>query len=238
MKRTFLAALLVMALASTSFAFPPLQLYIDGATYDAASETWVSNASTLDLYVISNLDLDNVLISVALDINEFGQSDNPDGIASATFDGSTVVNDWTWGDAPLATVDPDPNNLKDLSGHGIYPSWYAEFNAGNFRIADGGGIGDVQPTSSGDYFDPSAGYLNPANANQLGEIKKFSISLAGAFSFHFDAYSLNEDGSIAYFAPFSHDAASTPGTPTPEPATMLLFGLGLAGAGVYRKFKK
>lgn len=234
MKKFLLTALFVIALASTSFAFPELQLYIDGATYDAGSETWITDASSLDLYVISNMDLDNVLISIALDKTEFTEFDNPDGIASANI-GGTYLNDWTWGDAPLATVDPDLPGDGDLAGHGIYPSWYAEFNAGNFRVADGGGIGDVQPDAFGDHFDPSAGYLDPQNANQLGEIKKFSVDLAGAFSFHFDAYSLNPDGSIAHFAPFSHDAGSTH---TPEPATMLLFGLGLAGAGVYRKFKR
>lgn len=236
MKKFLLTALLVTALASTSFAFPELQLYIDGATYDAGSQTWVASGQNIDLYVIANMDLDDVLVSIALDQNEYTSSMNPDGIASATFDGSTVINDWTWGDAPLATVDPDPNNLKDLAGHGVYPSWYAEFNAGNFRVADGGGIGDVEPIN-GTYFDPSAGYLDPANTNQLGQFKKFSVSLAGAMSFHFDAYTLNEDGSIQYFAPFSHDAGTTT-THTPEPATMLLFGLGLAGAGVYRRFKK
>ena len=36
------------------------------------------------------------------------------------------------------------------------------------------------------------------------------------------------------FAPFSHDGEAV----IPEPATMLLFGLGLAGAGIVRRFKK
>ena len=68
----------------------------------------------------------------------------------------------------------------------------------------------------------------------MGEIKMFTLSVTGAVALHFDAYTLNADGTIDEFAPFSHDAEFL----VREPATMLLFGIGIAGAGVVRRFRK
>ena len=40
---------------SNVFAIPLLQLYIDGGSYDAATETWVISQSSFDLWVIGNI---------------------------------------------------------------------------------------------------------------------------------------------------------------------------------------
>ncbi len=223
MKRTLLILGLVLVVSSGAMAVPSLQLYIDGATYDYGSETWISYTNDFDLYVIGNGNLGNVLVSMALSTPE---GTTPTGI-SVDVDGSTY-NSWTWGYAPLSN-DPlvwDGGN-DDLQTHGIYPAWYTEFNAGNFGLVDG--VGDVQPPST---WNPTMGYI--LGGNHVGEFRSYHISVTGDAFVHFDAYTLNEDGSIDEFAKFSHDA----GTGIPEPATMLLFGLGLAGAGVVRKLRK
>ena len=116
----------------------------------------------------------------------------------------------------------------DLSAHGVFPAWYTEFGAGDFDLV--GGVGDVQPQP--DYWDPSVdGYL--PNSRTLGQYKVFDIAVTGTSFIHFDAFTLNRDGSIQYFAPFSHDASMVP-----EPGSMILLGIGTIGLGIYRRYRK
>lgn len=217
-------SLTLLLLGSSAFAIPNIQLFVDGGTYDFEHQTWVTTSSTFNLYVIgANVELSNVLVSMAL-FNDIG--DDPNGEVSVDINGTTF-NSWAYGYAPLSTASTWDNS-EDLARHSVFPTWYSEFNAGNFGLV--GGIGDVQPQP--DYWDPSIeGYLAAAQA--MGEYKVFSIDVTGATFVHFDAYTLNPDGSIQYFAPFSHDAGMVP-----EPGTLLLLGLGIAGLGVGRKFRK
>lgn len=214
----------LLLLGSSAFAIPNLQIFVDGGTYDFDTQSWVTTSSTFNLYVIgANVELSNVLVSMAL-INDKG--DDPNGAVSVDVDG-TAFNSWTYGYSPLATAGSWDQN-EDLPRHGIFPAWFAEFSAGDFGLV--GGIGDVQPQP--DYWDPSIeGYLTGAKAR--GEFKVFTIDVTGASFVHFDAYTLNPDGSVQYFAPFSHD-----GGMVPEPGTLLLLGLGMAGLGIGRKLRK
>ena len=223
MKRTLLILGLVLVVSSGAMAVPSLQLYIDGATYDPTTETWISFENDFDLYVIGNGNLSDVLVSMALSTPE---GIDPNGDVSIDVNGSTYGS-WTWGYAPLSNIPAEwDGGDEDLPTHGIYPAWYTEFSAGDF--GEVGGIGDVQPPST---WNPTMGYI--PGGNHLGEYKMYSISVTGDAFVHFDAYT-TVNGKIDEFAPFSHDA----GTGIPEPATMLLFGLGLAGAGVVRKLRK
>lgn len=226
LKYLSLSIFLIMVLAASAFAVPDIQLFIDGATYDWDTETWVATtAGSVDLYVISANDAKaDIIVSLAL-----GHSDNP-SLMTADFDG-TVINpgDWVYGNAPLP---PDWNPGGDLPPHGIYPTYFAEVHTGAYGL--GMNIGDVQPGP--DFWDPS---IPSGPANALGEYKIFTVDLSGpaGASVHFDAYTLNSDGTIDKFAPFSHDATTTI---VPEPGTIVLMGSGLLGLGLraYRKRKR
>lgn len=223
LKNIILFSTALFLLASPSFAIPNIQLFVDGI-YDTATETWVVTDGTFDIYVIgANGSYSDIYISMALG---FAKSDNPNGTVSVDVDGTTY-NSWEYGYAPLATV-ATWDHSDDLAKHGIFPAWFTEFNAGSFGQV--GGVGDVQPDPT--YWNPATeGYL--ASAKAQGEIKVFSIEVTGTAYLHFDAYTENADGSIADFAPFSHDAALVP-----EPTSLALFGIGLIGYGIRRRFKK
>ena len=220
MKRILLLfTLIVIGAFGSANAVPDLQLFVAGGTYDMGTETWVTNASTFDLYIIgANQAMSNVMVSMALNVP---QTENPNGVASIDVNG-TAYNSWVYG---------TPNLLPP---HDIFPTWYSEFNSGNYGLV--GGVGNA---GGPDYYDPSTqGYL--AHSHTLGQFKKFTISLSGADYAHFDGFFYfrgNNGRTRIRFAPFSHDAESQPGA-VPEPGTLTLLGLGSLGMGLVRKFRK
>ena len=121
------------------------------------------------------------------------------------------------------------NETNDLYGHPpsgdplpshdqIYPTNYWEV-----------AIPDVAPpyVSLTDY---QPGGFQTTQA--MGNIFKFDVTSSYDFV-TFDAYGWL--GDKRKFAPFSHDLHTGA---VPEPATLFLFGLGLAGAGIVRRLKK
>jgi hypothetical protein len=223
MKKTLLVLTLGLLIAPAANAVPDLQLFIDGATYDGVTETWViTTAGSFDLYVISaNETHQNVLVSMAL--SGFTEIQNPDGIVSLSGFGGPAIDDWTWGYSPLASA-PGWDGGEDLPPHGIFPTWFAEVNTGNYNMSQM--VGDVQPGP--DFWDPTINGPGPANAH--GQFKVFSLSIGAPVgtSVHFDAYTMDGD-EIAEFAPFSHDGMATV---VPEPGTILLMSTGLFGLGL------
>jgi hypothetical protein len=220
MKRILLLfTMLVFGAFGSANAVPDLQLFVAGGTYDQGTETWVTNASTFDLYIIgANQAMSNVMVSMALNMPF---ADDPNGVAGIDVNG-TPYNSWVYG---------TPNLLPP---HDIFPTWYSEFNSGDYGLV--GGVGDV---GGPDYYDPSTqGYL--ASSHALGEFKRFTISISGADYAHFDAFFYfqgSNDRTRIKFAPFSHDAESHDGV-IPEPCTLTLLGLGSLGMGLIRKFRK
>jgi hypothetical protein len=229
MRKTLLALILVLVVASGAHAIPDLQLFIDGATYDWHSQTWVTTSGGFDLYVVSaNHSKNDVIVSMAL-----AQGDDP-SVAAVNFAGDPIENsDWVWGYAPIGNEPDEWNGGEDLPRHGIFPTWYSEVHTGAYNR--GSRVGNTQPDSHGDFWNPATGH---GTTSARGQFKMFHVTTGGSFTFvHFDAYTLNSDGSIDRFAPFSHDAEA--GSPVPEPGTLALFGAGLLGLGtVSRKRKK
>ena len=233
MKKLVLLSLLVLVLVPAVQAVPVLQLYIDGATYDDATQTWITTETSYELYVIGMGSLDNVTLSLALE--GLGETDDPSA-ASVDIDGTGYpTGSWAYGYAPLSNeVEAWNSGKTDLQKHSVYPSWYTEFGLGSFT--NQGGIGNVNHDDALDeddpYWLPTEGYIS---SNHQGWFQSYRIDITPGYAVHFDLYTLNGDGTIDEFSPFSHDAS---GGEIPEPATMLLFGIGLAGAGVVRKLRK
>jgi hypothetical protein len=216
-KLILLLVSMALLIAGSANAVPDLQMFIAGSSYDQTTDTWVTNSNTFDLYVIgANTAMSDVLVSMALNTPA---SENPNGSVSIGVDG-TPYDSWTYG---------TPNLLPP---HDIFPAWYTEFNSGNYGL-----IGGVGNTLEG--YDPSiTGYLS--NSNASGQFKKFTISISGTDYAHFDGFLYFKDRkehTKIKFAPFSKDAESQVNT-VPEPTSMALFGLGMLGMGIARKFRK
>jgi hypothetical protein len=110
---------------------------------------------------------------------------------------------------------PPTGGAQTLGPHGIYPTHYFELLIGDVLDAPEV-VMDMQPGETG---------------TGMGKIFKFQVNSSYDWV-HFDAFGYYEDR--LKFAPFSHDAQFF----VPEPATVVLFSIGLIGGGLVRRRKK
>jgi hypothetical protein len=223
-------AVALLAMGRPAYAIPALQVYIEGSTYDTATDTWVIGSSDFTLWVLGDIGsygtISDVKLAAAYSTGESGSISLTPTTASGITDPSTpsvpTLSGSGTGTAPL-TGDGDP-----LPSHGIYgagTSWF-EFLLGDFSLTDSP-IGDY--TNGGCPSDPSCTYPS------TGQINAYDVSITGFTWVHFDAYDHIEGANHTkyVFAPFSHDGETT--TTAPEPPTVVLLGLGLLGLGWWRK---
>lgn len=224
----FITIGLIMVLPlSAAYAIPTLQFYLEGATYDYTTESWViETSSPLNLWVIGDVGsygaISDVSLVAAVYTNELSG-----GSISVTPTTTSLITDPSTPGTPVLTVNPNitPNNgerplLGDgsaLPSHGIYVPTRDSFDDGVsfFQWS----IGDFTLTDSpiGDFIDEF-----PSAFPSDGQVNAYTIDIAGFTSIHFDAFDhiMVGNGKIKYvFAPFSHDAFTVP-----ESKTWLLLG--------------
>lgn len=200
-----------------AIALPTLQLYIEGATYDPTTETWVIGKSEFVLWVIGDVQKFGTIYDVKL---AAAVRSNESGTITLTPTTTSLVEDPSSPPDPTPTENfPSPDGAvlimhggRPLPSHGIYGPGvkFYEWSLGNFTLTD---------SPIGDFTN---GF--PTEFPKYGQINAYIVTISGFSWVHFDAYGYivkPNPGEKPIFAPFSHDA-----TYTPEPAAfvLLLFG--------------
>ncbi len=220
MKKTFLilSVLAVMAFGQTALAIPSLQTFIPGASWNAATQTWVTTAGSFELWVIAANTDSKPLYDLTL-VGALASAQAP-VTGALSIDGSDI-NSFIYGTPPSWG-----ESAGDYPPHSVYPTNYFELGISSLVNTAPETVHNMQP---GEYADTAP-----------GKIFKFDVVTSYDW-LHFDSYGfLRESDGQFKFSPNSHDAEKgTPPPPTiPEPSTMLLFGSALALVGVVRKIQK
>ncbi|MBI5197007.1 MAG: choice-of-anchor N protein [Nitrospirae bacterium] len=208
-------------------AYPELQLYINGSTYDATTDTWTTTDPTFDLWLIGDGKF-GTIYEVKLAMAFFGT----DGTMTLTPKTTSLVPDPSIPITPTLWATGTGSN-DPLPDHGIYndPSLnhWEDYLLGDFNQTDSP-VGDFMTSF-------------PSTFDSVGQINVYEVTITGWDRVHFDAFdhtvmtTCNKTNTKCktqekqWVSPFSHDASHV----VPEPATLLLLGSGLLTLGAMRR---
>ncbi len=236
-------ALGILALAPRAAqAIPTLQLYIEGSTWDPATETWVATGDHPKLWVMGDVHNYGPILGVKLTVAfpttlpvgtlsitpalatpgqlpPPGDPSLPPVPSLVTNPSSALSPSGACGNNGTVGAIPCLGNGKPLAQHGEYGSGiqWREYLLGDLTKTDSP-IGDYTQSVPVPPF-PSTGQIN---AYQV-DISGFTTGTI----IHFDAFNhivQNNHKNKYVFAPFSHDAEDHP---VPEPPTVWVLGSGL-----------
>lgn len=204
----------MLAAAVPAHALPILQMYIEGATYDQDTESWVTDQSNLTLWVIGDVgsagSIVDVQLAAAYLTGETGSISITPTTATGLIDPSMsqtpVLNTSVGADGTV----PIMSSGDALPAHGIYGPGVSFHQWG---------LGDMTLTDS-EIGDFSGGF--PTSFSSTGQVNAYNISISGYSMVHFDTFNHIESPTHVLFGPFSHDAVAA----VPEPSSWLLLGLG------------
>ena len=208
---------LILAASGVSYGVPYLQLDISDGTYDPLTETIFSTTNPATLYALvdstssefNSSDTFYISAAVSPKLEDFALDLGYFEFAGERID---VTAEMVYGTAPIEEL------KKELPTHDIFPTWFTE------RSFDLEFAGKAAEYNSQD----SPGGLVASTSGTL-YYEDFAVDITGladGYAIHFDLYTKNDDGTIAKFAPFSHDVQMVP-----VPGAMLLGSLGLSVSG-------
>lgn len=236
----WLVGLSFMLPATPSHAIPTLQLDIANGSYDNATQTILSPGKVFTLYAYlipnsKNKLSDTYYVSMAVE----PMIDDSMSIGSFDFDAQTinVTGDMVYGVPPLEAIASLQGwDSGDLSKHGMFPTYFAEYEFGFNNSVFTNTYNTQDRAISGGPVDLT--YSGTGLRMYYVALNVDTTNLINDYMIHFDLYNTaikkGGDIDVTQFAPFSHDAQST-NVSVPEPSLALLLGSGLMGLWLWRR---
>jgi len=189
-------ALALALMASMAQAIPVLQIYVEGATYDPNTETWVTSQTDFKLWVVGDVDAFGPISGTTLTASFFGFG------GSITFTPATtmLITDPSVPGAPVLMTS-GVGEHPVLPPHGIFNdvtlNHWEDYAIGNMALTDSP-IGDYNGSPSW-----------PASFPDNGQVNVYDVHVEGWTKVHFDAYGTTIDTmdgkETTWRTPNSHD---------------------------------